>query len=363
VRNRLLIVVFIAMLVAPLVCFAAGIGTRPTEFDADRLHARPEFRGLTETPRFVAAWLDYFGDHFGLRRALIRAHALMSVEVLHVSPSPTVILGRDRWLYYADDSALEDFQSAVPMTVDELETWRRSLVDTRDWLRSQGIAFVFMVVPDKHVIYPEHMPRSLRRLHSEYRGEQLVSYLQSHSDLCIVDTRQGLLARKETERVYSTTDTHWNDRGVYVGYEALLHSAGRLVPALAPLPRSAFTPVERDEPGGDLAAMIGLQDVLREPALNLDPRVRRRARLVEPADLHEGYEVARAVTEVPGSSLPRAVIFRDSFMSGLLPFLSEHFSRAVYMWQNDVDRDLVRQEHPSIVVLEIVGRRFQTLVP
>jgi hypothetical protein len=33
------------------------------------------------------------------------------------------------------------------------------------------------------------------------------------------------------------------------------------------------------------------------------------------------------------------------------------------MWQNDVDRDLVRQEHPSIVVLEIVGRRFQTLVP
>jgi len=363
VRDRPLIVVFVTMLVVPLVCFAAGIGTRPTEFDADRLHSRPVFHGLTGAPGFVAAWLDYFGDHFGLRRALIRAHALMSVQVLQVSPSPTVILGRDRWLFYADDSALEDFQSAEPMSGDELETWRRSLVDTRNWLRSQGIAFVFMVVPDKHVIYPEYMPRSVRRLHSEYRGEQLVSYLQKSSDLCVVDTQQALLARKGTERVYSTTDTHWNDRGVYVGYEALLQSAGRLVSALAPLPRSAFAPVERDEPGGDLAAMIGLEDVLREHALNLDPRIPRHAKLIEPADLHEGYEVARAVTEIPGSSLPRAVIFRDSFMSGLVPFLSEHFSRAVYMWQNDVDRDLVSQEHPSIVILEIVGRRLQTYVP
>jgi hypothetical protein len=109
--------------------------------------------------------------------------------------------------------------------------------------------------------------------------------------------------------------------------------------------------------------MIGLADGLREHALNLDPRIPRRAKLIEPADLREGYEVARAVTEIPGSSLPRAVIFRDSFMSGMVPFLSEHFSRAVYMWQNDVDRDLVSQEHPSIVILEIVGRRLQTYLP
>ena len=41
----------------------------------------------------------------------------------------------------------------------------------------------------------------------------------------------------------------------------------------------------------------------------------------------------RLVPEITGSTLPRAVIFRDSFVSPLVPFLSEHFSRAVYLWQ------------------------------
>ncbi len=33
------------------------------------------------------------------------------------------------------------------------------------------------------------------------------------------------------------------------------------------------------------------------------------------------------------------------------------------MWQNDVDRDLVLRERPTLVILEIVGRRLQTYVP
>jgi hypothetical protein len=363
VRDRLLIAVFMTMLVVPLLCFIVNVGTAPTEFDADRLHQKPAFTEAKSAAQFAAAWLDYFSDHFGLRRDLIEAHSYVSVRLLHTSPSSTVIIGRDHWLYYADDSALDDYESAEPLTPEDLETWRQSLMDTRDWLRAQGAQFVFMVVPDKHVIYPEYMPPSIHRLHPDYRGDQLVEYLRQHSDLSVVDGRQVLMKRKPTERVYSTTDTHWNDRGIYVGYDALLREAGRSVPGLAPLPRTAFAPVERDEPGGDLAAMIALNGVLREHELALEPLVPRRARLLEPTDLREGYEVARVVTEVPDRHLPRAVIFRDSFMSGMLPFLSEHFSRAVYMWQNDVDRDLVLRERPDLVILEIVGRRLQTYVP
>ena len=71
----------------------------------------------------------------------------------------------------------------------------------------------------------------------------------------------------------------------------------------------------------------------------------------------------RLVTEIPGSSLPRAVIFRDSFVSRLAPFLSEHFSRAVYLWQNDFDADAVAAEHPDVVIQEIVGRHLYGFIP
>jgi len=79
-----------------------------------------------------------------------------------------------------------------------------------------------------------------------------------------------------------------------------------------------------------------------------------------------GYATAgdgRIVTEIPGSTLPRAVMFRDSFTSWLAPFLSEHFSRIVYIWQNDFDASAVLAEKPDVVIHEIVGRHLYTFVP
>jgi hypothetical protein len=67
--------------------------------------------------------------------------------------------------------------------------------------------------------------------------------------------------------------------------------------------------------------------------------------------------------EIPGSTLPRAVIFRDSFFSSVVPFTSEHFSRAVYLWQNDFDAEVVQHEHPDVVIQEIVGRHLYNFIP
>src|SRR5262249_52725581 len=118
-----------------------------------------------------------------------------------------------------------------------------------------------------------------------------------------------------------------------------------------------------EPPGMDLAGMIGLRAVLRETRLRLLPRRPRRARTVEPPGEEPSAGVGRIVTEIPGSSLPRAVVFRDSFASRLAPFLSEHFSRVVYLWQNNFDADVVRQERPAVLIEEIVGRDLASLAP
>ena len=103
--------------------------------------------------------------------------------------------------------------------------------------------------------------------------------------------------------------------------------------------------------------------VLRETDLALRPPRPRRARVVEPAGAHETDEEGRLVTEIDDPSLPRAVIFRDSFVSRLVPFLSEHFSRAVYLWQNDFDAAEVEKERAGGVIQEIVGRHLYNFIP
>ena len=97
-----------------------------------------------------------------------------------VSPSKAVIKGRDGWLFYADDGAMADYAAAPPFTGAELERWRHTLQDTSDWLRAQGITYVFVIAPDKHVIYHEYMPETIRRT-SISRIDELVSYLREHS--------------------------------------------------------------------------------------------------------------------------------------------------------------------------------------
>ena len=114
-------------------------------------------------------------------------------------------------------------------------------------------------------------------------------------------------------------------------------------------------------PGLDLAGMLGVTGALAEEDLPLRPRVPRRARIVEPSQPDSRLMDARLVTEQPDRSRPRAVVFRDSFGSALIPFLSEHFSRAVYLWQYNLDPDVVRTEHAEVVIQEWVGRRLSTL--
>jgi alginate O-acetyltransferase complex protein AlgJ len=353
-RTRAIVLVFAILIAVPTLSGIAGIG---------RGSATAEISQEDVAKKSGLRWFDYFDDHFPLRTAFIHAHALTSMAI-HVSPSPTVIRGMDGWLYYADDSALDDYISASPMSQEELDDWRAAVVHTRDTLRARSIAYVFAIAPDKHVIYPEHMPSSIHRLHQEYRLEQLTAYLRRTTDVAVVDLRGPLLDAKQHEQVYYRTDTHWNDEGAYLAYRQILATAAQQLPSLQPMPDGAFRRVHVVAPGGDITDMLGIRDDVREETTELHPISGWHARIEEPQDLSAaGFEVGRVVTTIGNPAMPRLLMIRDSFGSGMIRFLSEHFSRAVYLWQPDVDMEDVQQERPTLVIQEIVGRRLQTYQP
>jgi hypothetical protein len=222
---------------------------------------------------------------------------------------------------------------------------------------------VFTIAPDKYVEYPDEMPASLARVGHVSHTDQVYDALRG-SGVPAVDLRPHLTAAKARERIYHKTDTHWNDRGALVAYQDLVAAARAQAPAVpAAWSRDDFEPLIREVQGMDLAGMMGLKRVLQEVDLALLPKRQRAARVVEPAGAALTAQEGRLVTEIPGSSLPRAVIFRDSFTSPLVPFLSEHFSRAVYVWQNDFDAGVVEQEHADVVIQQIVGRHLYNFIP
>ena len=325
---------------------------------ADGGDRQTENRELASLDDGLFAW---FADHFGLRSALVKANAYAEYFGFHSSPSPSVIRGRDGWLYYGESDAVEDYVSRQPLTAEEVEAWRETVVRSRDWLRARGAAYVFTIAPDKHVVYPEHMPESLQPVRASRRMDQVLEAVAGSG--VAVDVRPAIAAAKSHERVYHLTDSHWNARGALAAYQPIVTAVRAQNPAVPPAwKRSDFEEVEQEIGGLDLARMMGLNHALHEVNLTLVPKRRRLAVVIDPPGAPITAEFGRIVTEIPGSQLPRAVVFRDSFTTALAPFLAEHFSRAVFLWQKDFVPEQIVQEGADVVIYEIAGRNLYDFV-
>ena len=359
-------------LLAALFAITIGLPLAANLAGRDGADPAAENRELATFPHLAASWSAvaafgpqlgaWFDDHFGFRSTLVRWNAESRLFLLGVSPTPTVVKGNAGWFFYGDDKSIEDYTNAEPMTAEAVANWRLAILRANKFLRARGIAYVFTIAPDKHVVYGEEMPARLSRITAVSRTDQLFTALQDTG--LAVDVRRPLEEAKGRERIYQQTDTHWNDRGAFVAYQRIIAAVRARVPTTPPAwTRGNFESIERRVPAMDLAGMMGLKRVLEETDLQLVPRRPRRARVVEPPGAAPTAEEGTLITEIDDPSLPRAVIFRDSFVSRLVPFLSEHFGRAVYLWQNDFDADVVEREHPDVVIQEIVGRHLYSFIP
>jgi hypothetical protein len=263
----------------------------------------------------------------------------------------------------------DDHLVSRPFSPHALQQWVRMLEARRDWLAAQGIPFVLVIAPDKQTIYPESLPRALRkRAKEETRLDQLIAALRANTDIQIIDVRPALCEAKERDRLYDHTDSHWNDRGAYVAYTAMMNELSRQFPQLTPMARDAFSDAETIKPGGDCARLVGLPKRFPELSLSLVPKFTRQAQR-RPIDgpYAENNPLRPFATEHPNHALPRAVMFHDSFGSHLIPFLSDHFQRIAYAWVRAdspyFDRELVLRERPNIVIQQIVERKLAVYCP
>ena len=315
---------------------------------------RKEFR---EFPRRVDA---YLADHFGFRESLIRGHSWLLYFGLRTSPSDRVIVGRHGWLFYdgraADDGdPIADFRGIPPLSFAELERWRWSFQNQHDWLRAHGRDHVVVLVPAKETVYPEHFPRAYTRLGPPVI-EQIRRHLVERTDVPVVDLTPALIAAKEVAPVYFEGDTHWNPFGAYVGYREIVKRLGMMVPGMEPMPEEGFVREEKIGTGGDLALMMRLHDRFRQTWVFMNPVKPLQAEIEA---LGEG-DMAELISRVDDPGLPKAGILRDSFTVFLVPYLSEHFSSAHYMWaRTGFDMGLIGRTEPDVVLQIIADRAFR----
>ncbi len=134
-----------------------------------------------------------------------------------------------------------------------------------------------------------------------------------------------------------------------------MREIGMKYPNIQPLPLSEYEFTTKYIPG-DLGRFIGQADWLEIDPYYIEQKPLIRAQLVASDD---GYWSEMGVND---PSLPRLVMFRDSFGYCLIPFLAEHFSFSLFQWAWApttnilVDQEIVNQNDPDIVIIELVDR-------
>jgi alginate O-acetyltransferase complex protein AlgJ len=328
--DRVMVALFVIVMALPLAL--ARIEPATPQQENRQLARFPSLQWSAKSINaFPAAFESWYNDHFGLRNQFIRWHHLWKLGVLHVSPSPSVILGKDGWLF--DDDTVAYFR-APPLSADELERWRKFFEERQDFVHSERLPYLLVIAPSPCSIYPEFLPDSVRRGHRETRLDQLLKHMEKHSRVRILDVRPALLAAKRTGRLYNRTDTHWNDLGAYIAYTEIMKGMAAHFPGTEPLPLSAFQIRSQPAAGGDIARLLALPDVFQEEKIELVPLTPRRSRVAE--WLPPGSDPPGAFSMKQDDPLrPKAIVFHDSFTyASLYPFLAGHFREIWFHWNH-----------------------------
>lgn len=364
IANILLIVLFFAIIWLPTVDSFLSIDHTPRLNENRAMAAKPVFTGLANTKEYLAGLELYFNDTFGYRKMFVRMQSSWKRKLFDEASVCDAVIGQAGWLYTTANRMIESFTGLSRFTKQDLAAWQTLLEARRDWLLKQGIAYVVVVTPDKHSIYPEHLPSWLRPAPGPTKLDQWFEYLQQHSTLHPIDLRAALLKAKNEHPVYQMTDTHWNSLGAFLGYEQLIQGISQQLPSVQQLPPDSFTPQPVSGYIGDLAALLGQEKNF--PEFQANTMVANPSLPIlqtEESMQYAGKKQVVITRTFNPQATGTAIVFHDSFGKTWIPFLGQHFNKVIWVAQCEFDTALIEKEKPTVVIDQIVERIVNTLNP
>lgn len=331
--KKIFIIIFFLLLISPLAGWVSGINV---ELDENRRLAGMtgfSLNGLFNQS-FLSAYEKYFNDRFAYRRGLIKMKSWVDYNIFKTSPSPKVHLGTDGWLYY--HRSTEDYFKVAGCMPDERKLMERTAKQIHLLERiveASGRRFLFIVAPDKTTIYPEYFGAERPTLRcSKNHYDLLMYYIQKYPVKNFLRIDEDLLAAKGVRQVYYKTDTHWNLYGSFIASSSIIRH-------LTPLTWREYLPevkmVEQDY-RGDLSRMIAL-DISENTGIIENIKYNAELKEVNLGRYMNGDRFRFIASPHSGRYLlPKAIIYRDSFSTRLLPYLKGSFEQLDVVWSNNV---------------------------
>jgi hypothetical protein len=276
------------------------------------------------------------------------ASAKISVDT-RIRLQHSVIVGKDNFLFHRDCDAIEQLTGALTYTPRHLEQWVSTVADRRIWCDSKNIVSRFLIIPEKHVVYQDKLPRTIR-ISKRRAAAQIISAAGPAFDNYILYPDESLRKARARKETFFLTDTHWTHFGAFIAYQELVRSISCDRP---------IEMVDEDELAWTEQAYIGDLGVRFDPERS---ETASMSQFITPLPYRLAYQnrkFGRGAVHIYESNrkdLPHCVLFRDSFANFLIPYLMKGFSRLVAVSSLSCHYDLLEVERPDVTILAVVER-------
>ncbi len=373
--HNLLVLLFLLAISIPMALMLVADREDISEYEKRRLASLPDWhwdsRLLNEFPEHFTRFFD---DHYGLRNTLIQRSQALKQKYLAKSPTWSVIRGEQGWLFVNKRGSLRDYIGHRRLDKPALDYWQQHLIDKRDWLKTQGISYFFVPIPNKMTLYAHFLPGRIREHSGETRLDQLLAHLETEDRFrAYINLEPALAEHRDTYPdipLYFRTDTHWTSHGAFVAYQQIMQALTRVLPQLEPPLSLTHMQYNFRTKDGDLANIIDMDAQTDEASYNLVPRMpcasETYLELSAFAETPAYRATPKMLPEVNGCAEKTftALVVHDSFGAYLKPFLSESFRRVVYMHSYDLAsmEPFLRQEQPDLYLDLRVERNLHRLL-
>lgn len=348
--------------------------------EPDSSYSNTEKRPLAPLPSLPESTQDwqelptklnaYYADQFGLRDWLNSRYLHLMSMVAPDAPLTNVTRGQDGWLFFGSpkphlrgktnpfgDARHTDLYSDSDLAIAATRIKQRS-----DWLRAQGIEYLYTIAPNKHTIYFDKLPKHITKAGPISSTDQLLGYLRANTDVTVVDLRPGLFEKRQEADIYYQYDTHWNFLGANIAQFEIMREVNTLLPDSVParrLPDSLFDFRELSI-HGDLSTMAQIENPTEIHPL---PEFKGECLPIDRSSALDRSE-RRMITTCNHARL-NALVYRDSFGNALVEYFSRQFEIATFVWRRTNYESLQTElaiRKPDIVI-EQVTERFLPYIP
>lgn len=296
--KKILCLIFVGLLLVPAVIWIIdpdfGLPVSRIGLAPPRIYAQ----ALLDS-QYYKAFDQYYNDRFSLRSPLVFAKRWIDLHVFRMTDDPDIHVGKEGWLY--SRRLIEDLHKETCGSRADAERIALNLYALENILEASGRRFFFTVAPGKSSIYPEFLefaPHCNAPNRSRYD-----LFIDAIADLPMKNfVRLDLLlseAKANHALLYDKTGAYWNELGAMVAAEAIQRHL-----------------VEDPE-----------EEVVLEYKTITTPATDDLKRQIMGFKTPTGNQSLRyyAGTGQPGR--PFGIIYGDSYMQKLMPYLQQMFHR------------------------------------